>query len=101
MSEQKRQSPGSVAFTLALGLAIGTLSTWSHGSAREVAAAGLQQGEAAPLPPRALASNSNVLSSSYEPVDGKGGEEISGPYQVVKGWPQPVIDGWTINAGAR
>ena len=38
------------------------------------------------------------ISFAYEPVDGKGGEEVSGPYQVVKGWPQPVIDGWTINA---
>jgi hypothetical protein len=32
------------------------------------------------------------------PSTERAGEEVSGPYQVVKGWPQPVIDGWTINA---
>jgi len=88
----------SVTLALALGLVLGALGAWSLGAAREVAAAGLQQGEAKALPPGALASNTNVISSAYEPVDGKGGEEVSGPYQVVKGWPQPVIDGWTHNA---
>src|ERR1700741_1937804 len=98
MSKQTRHSGMSVTVALGLGLALGALGTWSLGAARAVAAAGLQQGEPAALPPGALASNTNVLSSAYAPVDGKGGEEVSGPYQVVKGWPQPVVDGWTINA---
>ena len=42
--------------------------------------------------------NPNRTYDTYAPVDGKGGEEVSGPYQVVKGWPQPVTPGWTINA---
>ena len=98
MTPETRHSDKSVMVALALGLALGTLSSWSHSGAPEVAAAGLQQGQSAPLSPGALASNTNVLSSAYEPVDGKGGEEISGPYQVVKSWPQPVTEGWTINA---
>jgi 6-bladed beta-propeller protein len=98
MSEQKRHSGLSVVLALALGLALGALGTRSLGEARAAAAAGLQQSQAAALPAGALASNTNVMSFAYEPVDGKGGEEVSGPYQVVKGWPQPVIEGWTINA---
>jgi hypothetical protein len=42
--------------------------------------------------------NPNTRHTTYAPVDGKGGQEVSGPYEVVKGWPQPVTDGWTINA---
>jgi DNA-binding beta-propeller fold protein YncE len=98
MNEQTRHAGMTVALALGLGLALGALGTWSLAGAREVTAAGLQQGEAAAPPPGALASNTNVMSSAYEPVDGKGGEEVSGPYQVVKGWPRPVVDGWTINA---
>lgn len=98
MSGQKRQSPITVALALGLGLALGTLGTWALGPAREAAAAGLGQGQVPALPQGALASNTNVISSAYEPVDGKGGEEVSGPYQVVQGWPQPVVEGWTINA---
>src|SRR5688572_33287658 len=44
------------------------------------------------------ATNRNLTKSEWAPVNGKGGQEISGPYQVVKGWPQPVTEGWTINA---
>src|ERR1044071_9998713 len=98
MSEQTRHSGMSVTLALGVGLGLGALCTWSVGGTRSVAAASLQQGRSAAPPLGALASNTNVLSSAYEPVDGKGGEEVSGPYQVVKGWPQPVIDGWTINA---
>jgi hypothetical protein len=84
MSEQTRHSGMSVTLALGLGLALGALGTWSLGPAREAAAAGLAQGQApAALPQGALASNTNVISSAYEPVDGKGGEEVSGPYQVV------------------
>jgi hypothetical protein len=98
MTERTRYSGVSVALALALGVVLGALGTLSQGAARAVTAADLQQGEPAALPPGALASNSNVISSAYEPVDGKGGEEVSGPYQVVTGWPQPVVEGWTINA---
>ena len=70
MREQQRHSRVSVTVALGLGLVLGALGTWSLGAARGVAAAGLQQGEPAALPPGALASNTNVLSSAYEPVDG-------------------------------
>ena len=98
MSEQTRRSGISVMAALALGLALGALGTWSSGPSRAVVAAGLQQARTPSLPPGALASNTNVMSSAYEAVDGKGGEEVSGPYQVVKGWPQQLTEGWTINA---
>src|SRR5437762_13318648 len=88
MSEQTRHSGVNVTLALALGLALGAVGTWSLSA----------QNQPAALPPEALASNTNVMSSAYEPVDGKGGEEVSGPYQVVTGWPQPVTEGWTINA---
>lgn len=54
----------------------------------------------APREPRFIgpAVNPNITHSTYAPVDGKGGQEVSGPYAVVKGWPQPVTEGWTINA---
>jgi hypothetical protein len=45
--------------------------------------------------------NPNLRHSTYSPVDGKGGQEVSGAYEVAKGWPQPVIEGWTINADLR
>ena len=54
----------------------------------------VQQGWAQNVPP----TNPNTTYDTYAPVDGKGGEEVSGPYNVVKGWPQPVTPGWTINA---
>lgn len=88
MSKQTRHSGVSVALALVFGLAVGALGSWSLSA----------QNRPAALPPGALASNTNVMSSAYEPVDGKGAEEVSGPYQVVKGWPQPVTEGWTINA---
>jgi hypothetical protein len=55
------------------------------------------RGRGGPTPNQG-SSQPNVVYDSYAPVDGKGGEEVSGPYDVVKGWPQPVIEGWTINA---
>jgi hypothetical protein len=54
----------------------------------------VQDGWAQNVPP----TRANRTYDTYEPVNGKGGEEVSGPYQVVKGWPQPVTPGWTINA---
>ncbi len=51
------------------------------------------RGQGAPPP-----LNPNTVYETYSPVDGKGGEEVSGPYEVVKGWPQQVTPGWTINA---
>lgn len=50
------------------------------------------------LPPVGPPANPNLRHSTYVPVDGKGGQEVSGPYEVVKGWPPPLIEGWTINA---
>lgn len=37
----------------------------------------------------------NTRLFTYEPVDGKGGQEVSGPYRVVLNWPQALRDGWT------
>ena len=34
------------------------------------------------------------------PVDGKGGQEVSGPYQVVLNWPQRLEPGWTVSGDA-
>jgi 6-bladed beta-propeller protein len=42
----------------------------------------------------------NTTRYAYDPVEGKGGQEISGPYQVVMNWPQPVIPGWTTTGVA-
>lgn len=74
-----------------LTLSLGALSLVGLG-----AALGSQTQPAAPQnqPPQ----NPNTVYSSYSPVDGKGGEDVSGPYEIVKGWPQPVTPGWTINA---
>jgi len=51
-----------------------------------------------PLPPVGPPVNPNLRHSTYSPVNGKGGQEVSGAYEVAKDWPQPVIEGWTINA---
>ena len=42
--------------------------------------------------------NPNLRHSTYSPVEGKGGQEVSGPYEAVRGWPQQVTEGWLINA---
>jgi hypothetical protein len=74
-----------------LTLSLGTVAVFGLG-----VALGSQTQPAAPQtqPP----ANPNTVYSTYSPVDGKGGEEVSGPYDVVKGWPQFVTPGWTINA---
>ena len=38
----------------------------------------------------------HMLPQPYLPVDGKGGEDLSGPYEVVDGWPQTILDGWRL-----
>lgn len=73
---------------VAVGAAL-VAATWSTGRA---AAAQDQP------PPVGPPVNPNIRHSTYSPVDGKGGQEVSGPYEVVKTWPQPLIEGWTINA---
>jgi 6-bladed beta-propeller len=99
MSERKPQSRLSVPLALGLGLVLGALGTWAYGPARGTVAAVPEPAPAsAPAPQNAPPPNPNLTYSTYEPVDGKGGEEVSGPYEVVKDWPQPVTEGWTINA---
>lgn len=42
-----------------------------------------------------------VNDRPLEPLDGKGGSDISGPYEVVRGWPQPLHDdGWHTRSAA-
>ena len=75
-----------------LGSLLTVIAIWLPGRA-SAAAAG--QTPPAPVGP---AVNPNIRHSTYAPVGGKGGEEVSGPYEVVTSWPQPVVEGWTINA---
>jgi len=99
----RKLNPSVRALSLVcMGIALGVAGAWSRGPA---VAAGPEQAsnqaprQAQPAPPQNRPpQNPNTVYTSYEPVNGKGGEEVSGPYQVVKGWPQPVTEGWTINA---
>ena len=98
----KLNSTARALSLVCLGMAVGGVGAWSRGPA---VAAGPEQArnqapaQAQPAPPQNRPpQNPNTVYSNYEPVNGKGGEEVSGPYQVVKGWPQPVTEGWTINA---
>ena len=57
------------------------------------------QDQAPPPLPGAFPMNPNLRHNTWTPVNGKGGQEISGPYEVDTKWPaQRVADGWTINA---
>lgn len=48
----------------------------------EVALAAATQNQPPPVGPPV---NPNLRHSTYLPVEGKGGQEVSGPYEVVKG----------------
>lgn len=39
----------------------------------------------------------HMLPQPYLPVNGKGGEDLSGPYEVVEGWPRPIEEGWRLS----
>src|SRR2546425_8251872 len=98
----KLNSTAKALSLVCMGMALGGVGAWSHGPA---VAAGPEQGrnqpppQAQPAPPQNRPpQNPNTVYTNYEPVNGKGGEEVSGPYEVVKRWPQPVTEGWTINA---
>jgi len=39
----------------------------------------------------------HMLPQPYRPVNGKGGEDLSGPYEVVDGWPDAVEPGWRLS----
>jgi peptidylamidoglycolate lyase len=39
----------------------------------------------------------HMLPQPYGPVNGKGGEDLSGPYEVVEGWPDQVEPGWRLS----
>jgi len=36
----------------------------------------------------------HMLPQPFLPVNGKGGEDLAGPYEVVDGWPEPIEEGW-------
>jgi hypothetical protein len=37
-----------------------------------------------------------MLPQPYLPVNGKGGEDLSGAYEVVDGWPETITPGWRL-----
>jgi sugar lactone lactonase YvrE len=39
----------------------------------------------------------HMLPQPYGPVNGKGGQDLSGPYEVVEGWPDQVEAGWRLS----
>jgi hypothetical protein len=39
----------------------------------------------------------HMLPQPYGPVNGKGGEDLSGPYEVIEGWPDAVEPGWRLS----
>ena len=39
----------------------------------------------------------HMLPQPFLPVDGKGGEDLAGPYEVVEGWPDQVEPGWRLS----
>ncbi len=42
-------------------------------------------------------SADNTHHFTYSPIEGKGGEDISGPYEVIPDWPKPIHnDGWVM-----
>ena len=38
----------------------------------------------------------HMLPQPFLPVNGKGGEDLAGPYEVVEGWPQQIEEGWRL-----
>lgn len=47
-----------------------------------------------------VGTSPTLLPRSYEPVNGIGGEDISGPYEIVEGWPKPIHPDWRMGGGA-
>ena len=47
-----------------------------------------------------LGTSPALLPRSYEPVNGVGGEDVSGPYSIVEGWPRPIHSDWRMGGGA-
>jgi peptidylamidoglycolate lyase len=41
-----------------------------------------------------------LLPHSYEPVNGIGGEDVSGPYEIVEGWPKTIDPKWRMGGAA-
>ncbi|MBI2833905.1 MAG: 6-bladed beta-propeller, partial [Acidobacteria bacterium] len=76
-------SKGLIRIALVLGVAsaLAAVSAWSASRAAEAAGVPLLQHD-----PNAR----NTLPRSTEPVDGKGGEDLSGAYVVDPDWPQPL-----------
>lgn len=95
MSSRKEwKSRVKIVLFVGAGAMFVALGVWIPGRALN-ATAGQSQAVHEPASP---AVNPSMVKDDWQPVDGKGGEEISGPYQVVKGWPQPLVEGWSINA---
>jgi hypothetical protein len=98
MSTRKEWKPilKVLLFTV-LGAALIVAGTWFLDRPLEAGAAAGQEAQAVHEPP-SREVNPSTVKDVYAPVDGKGGEEVSGPYEVVMGWPHPVTEGWSINA---
>ena len=98
---QREASVRSIAKSLSmvvLGAAV-TAGAFLMLPGRPSEAAAAQNQPPPPPIPGAFPTNPNVRSGTWTAVNGKGGQEISGPYEVVKTWPQQAVtDGWTINA---
>ena len=52
------------------------------------------------LYPDAKLSSPHAHHNSWMPVNGKGGEDLSGPYEPVEDWPAVIEPGWRMSAVA-
>ena len=69
--------------------ALAAVRAWPPGRAAEAAA----------VPPEPLQHDlgaENTHAFDYGSVEGKGGEDISGSYEVVADWPQPLHSDWVM-----
>ncbi|HZP96377.1 MAG TPA: hypothetical protein VFC31_08610 [Candidatus Limnocylindria bacterium] len=39
----------------------------------------------------------HMLPHAFLPVNGKGGEDLAGPYEPVEGWPETIEPGWRLS----
>lgn len=92
------RSIGKSLLFVGLGSVLTVFAFSLPGRSSEALAARAQAPPPPPIP-SAFPSNPNIRHTTWTAVNGKGGQEISGPYEVIKTWPsQAVTDGWTINA---
>ncbi|PYU29897.1 MAG: hypothetical protein DMG31_15455 [Acidobacteria bacterium] len=80
-----------------LGSTLIAVGAWFPGRGAQAVAVSQESSQAVHEPP-SREVNPSTIHDVYTPVDGKGGEEVSGPYEAVKGWPKPLVEGWSVNA---